>query len=137
MYEHLGALVWPLNTFEEPPAVAPINYTQVIISAMAYNETCVLALVPGGPQWNGHLGVPITGPIMWSLGWVVELGQAASDLYTAFTSAITAFAVSIALSIILGIGLGPELSTAIGLTGFTIVRIIESVWNIVRSALLV
>jgi hypothetical protein len=74
---------------------------------------------------------------MWSLGWVVELGQAASDLYTAFTSAITAFAVSIVLGILLGIGLGPGLSTAIGLTGFTIVRIIESVWNIVRSALLV
>jgi hypothetical protein len=137
LYEHLGALVWPLNTFEEPPAAAPTNYTQVIINATAYNETCVLALVPGGPPWNGHLGVPITGPIMWFLGWVVELGQAASDLYTAFTSAITAFAVSIALSIILGIGLGPELDTAIGLTGFTIVRIIESVWNIARSALLV
>jgi hypothetical protein len=44
--------------------------------------------------------------------------------------------VSIALSIILGIGLGPELSTAIGLTGFTIVRIAQSVWNIVRSVLL-
>jgi hypothetical protein len=135
LYKHLGALVWPLSTFEEPPAVAPINYTQVIIGAMAYNETCVLALVPGEPPWNGHLEVPITDPIMWPLGWVLEFVQAANDLYTAFTSTITAFAVSIALSIILGIGLGPELSTAIGLTGFTIVRIIESAWNIVRSAL--
>jgi len=136
LYEYLSVIPWPLNTFEEPPAVAPTNYTQVIISATAYNKTCVLALKPGEPPWNGHLEVPITGPIMWSLGWVVELGQATSDLYTAFTSAITAFAVSIALSIILGIGLGPELSTAIGLTGFTIVRIAQSVWNIVRSVLL-
>jgi hypothetical protein len=35
----------------------------------------------------------------------------------------------------LGIGLGPELSTAIGLTGFTIVRIAESIWNIIRRVL--
>jgi hypothetical protein len=136
LYKHLGALAWPLSTYEEPPAAAPTNYTQVIINATAYNKTCVLALRPGRPPWNGHLVVPITSPIMWSLGWVVELGQAAGDLYTAFTSTITAFAISIALSIILGIGLGPELGTAIGLTGFTIVRIAQSVWNIVRSVLL-
>jgi hypothetical protein len=52
---------------------------------------------------------------MWSVGCVVELEQAVNGLYTAFTSAVATFAVSIALSIILGIGLGPEMSTAIGL----------------------
>jgi len=61
------------------------------------------------------LEASITGPIMWSVGCVVELEQAVNGLYTAFTSAVATFAVSIALSIILGIGLGPEMSTAIGL----------------------
>jgi len=60
------------------------------------------------------LEASITGPIMWSVG-CVELEQPVNGLYTAFTSAVATFAVSIALSIILGIGLGPEMSTAIGL----------------------
>ena len=136
LYEYLSIIPWPLNTYEEPPAVAPTNYTQVIINATAYNKTCILALKPGSPPWSGHLGVPITGPIMWALGWVLELVQAANDLYTALASGVTAFAVSIVLGILLGIGLGPGLSTAIGLTGFTIVRIAESVWDIVRGIFL-
>ena len=136
LYEYLSVIPWPLNTFEEPPAVAPTNYTQVIINATAYNETCVLALKPGEPPWSGHLGVPITGPVMWALGWIVELVQAANNIYEAFASGVTAFAVSIVLGILLGIGLGPGLSTAIGLTGFTIVRIAESVWGIVRGIFL-
>jgi hypothetical protein len=36
-----------LNTFEEPPAAAPINYAQVVISDTTYNNARVLALRPG------------------------------------------------------------------------------------------
>lgn len=136
LYEYLSIIPWPLNTFEAPPAVASTNYTQIVINATVYNKTCVLALKPGSPPWGGYMHVPITGPIMWALGWVLELVQAANDLYTALTSAVTAFAVSIVLGILLGIGLGPELSAAIGLTGFTIVRVLQSVWNIVRAIFL-
>jgi hypothetical protein len=136
LYEYLSVIPWPLNTYEEPPAVAPTNYTQVIINATAYNKTCILALKPGSPPWSGHLGVPITGPIMWTLGWVLELQQAVNDLYLAFESGVTAFAVSIVLGILLGIGLGGEVSAAVGLTGFTIVRIAESIWDIIRTVIL-
>jgi hypothetical protein len=136
LYGYLSAIPWPLSTYEEPPAVAPTNYTQVIINATAFNKTCVLALRPGSPPWSGHLGVPITGPIMWALGWVGELVQAANNIYEAFASGVTAFAVSIVLGILLGIGLGPEISAAVGLVGFTIVRIAESIWNIIRGIIL-
>ncbi|MFP3297277.1 MAG: hypothetical protein RXN78_06790 [Vulcanisaeta sp.] len=57
----------------------------------------------------------ITGPIMWSVGCVVELEQAVNGLYTAFTSAVATFAVSIALSIYFGHWVRPEMSTAIDL----------------------
>ncbi len=136
LYEYLSVIPWPLNTYEEPPAVAPTNYTQVIINATAYNKTCVLALKPGSPPWSGHLGMPITGPIMWTLGWVFELQQAVNDLYLAFESGVTAFAVSIVIGVLLGIGLGGEISAAVGLTGFTIVRIAESIWDIIRTVIL-
>jgi len=136
LYEYLSVIPWPLSSYEEPPAVAPTNYTQAIINATAYNKTCVLDLKPGSPPWSGRLGVPITGPIMWSLGWVLELVQAVSDLYTAFASGVSAFAVSIVVGILLGIGLGGEVSAAVGLTGFTIVRIAESVWDIIRAVFL-
>jgi hypothetical protein len=136
LYVYLSVIPWPLSTYEEPPAVAPTNYTQVIINATAYNKTCALALRPGSPPWGGYLNVPITGPVMWSLGWVGELVQAVNDLYLAFESGVTAFAVSIVIGVLLGIGLGGEVSAAVGLTGFTIVRIAESIWDIIRTVIL-
>jgi len=71
------------------------------------------------------LEASITGPIMWSVGCVVELEQAVNDLYTTFTSAVATLAVSIALSTILGIGLGPELSTAIGLKASRLLELLS------------
>jgi|GEM_PF-2816730 len=129
-----GPLVLPMYaplTGSYPPGY-PKDYTQMLVNATAFNESCIVVFEPGS-RWSGYTRLPATGPVEWALAeplnLVNGLNQQWGNVETAFT---TVGIVTVAVTL-LGILLLPYLAIGTAYLGAIIVEFISPLWGLISQ----